>query len=131
MIFTRGITCMRLKSASVRGWASGSARAAFSIALLDIGRRVFFEVLMLLIFRHLARRNNSGSIATFRISYEQQNLSFCHPEDYEALLSIIFSIVNAPNSERVIEYCFGQFKTHSVSFAKFDSALAASHSNFN
>src|SRR5271154_6693240 len=116
MIFTRGITCMRLKSASVRGWASGSARAACSMSSADIGRRVFFEVPILLMFRHLARRNNSGSIATLRVSYDQQNLPLCHPEDYEALLSIFFSIVNAPDSERVIEYCFGKLKTHSMSF---------------
>ena len=67
-------------------------------------------------FRHLARRNNSGSIATLRVSYGQQNLPLCHPEDYEALLSIFFSIVNAPDSERVIEYCLGKLKTHSMSF---------------
>ena len=67
-------------------------------------------------FRHLPRRNNSGSIATLCVSNEQQNLPFCHPEEDEALLSILFSIVDSPNSERVFEYCFGQFKTHSVSF---------------
>src|ERR1700733_8201811 len=93
MIFTRGITCMRLKSASVRGCASGSARAACSTASVDIGRRVFPEILILFMFRYFTRRNDSDSIFTFRISYEQQNLSLSHPDEYEAILFVLVSIV--------------------------------------
>jgi hypothetical protein len=92
MIITRGLCFMRLKSAGVNGCASGSARAAFSMALPDIGRRVFLEVEILLMFRYLARRNNSDSIITLRVSYEQQNLSGRHAKDDEAMLSAVFSI---------------------------------------
>jgi len=32
------------------------------------------------------------------------------------MFSVVFSIIKTSDSERVIEYCFGPFKTHAVSF---------------
>jgi hypothetical protein len=114
MIRTRGLAFMRLKSAGVSGRASGSARAAFSIASVDIGRSILLEIEILLMFRYPSRRDNSRTFTTFGISYKQQNLTFRHTDDDEAFLPVCLPIVNAVDSERVIEHCFGQFKAHPV-----------------
>ena len=53
---------------------------------------------------------------TLCVHYEQQDLPLRHPNDDEAFLPIELPIVYAVESECVIEYCLGQFKTHSVSF---------------
>ena len=52
MIFARGVRFMRLKSAAVRGRASGSGMAAFSTASTVIGLGILFEVLVLLTLRY-------------------------------------------------------------------------------
>jgi len=115
MIFARGVRFIRAKSASVRGCASGSASAAFSTSSLDIGRSIFFEILILLTFSRSPRRNDSNSIVTLCVSYRQQGMPLRHPNDDEAVLAVVCSIVQTFDGKHIVKYRFRQFKAHSMS----------------
>jgi len=49
-------------------------------------------------------------VATLRVSDKQQSLSLRHADDDEAFLLIVFAIVKALYSERVVKHRFRQFK---------------------
>jgi hypothetical protein len=80
---------MRLKSASVSGWASGSARAVRSISASVIGREalgVLPEVVILLSFRSPAGGNKANAALSFRVDDQQYDIAFGHPGDDKPLL---------------------------------------------
>ena len=87
MIFACGVRFMCLKSVAVKGCASRSARAPLSIASADVGLGILPEIVVL----------------------------FCKTDDYKALFAIVFTVIQAFNSERVPKYFLGQLEAHTVS----------------
>src|SRR5271157_84479 len=117
MIFACGVRFIRLRSASLSGCASRSARAARSISSAVIGRRrlaVLPEIVVLLILCRSPSRNNANAILAFGVGYEKQDLTFRYADDDKSLLAVVFTIVLALNRKRVFEHRLRQFEAHSV-----------------
>src|SRR5271165_7191351 len=107
MIFACGVRFIRLRSVSLSGCASRSARAACSTASALIARirlAVLPEVLVLLMLRRSPGRNQADAILAFRISHIQQYPPFRHSKGDETGLAIVLPIINKLNGKRVLEH---------------------------
>src|SRR5580698_2052090 len=116
MIFACGVRFMRFVSAGVSGRASGSARAARSMAAGVIGRNplsVFFEVGFLLMSVGAPGRYDSDEVSPLGIDYIE-NSAFNHSDDRETLFVVIFPVVEELQGKRIVERTLSQFKTDSV-----------------
>src|ERR1039457_6706317 len=98
MIFACGVRFIRLRSASVSGCASRSARAARSIASKDIGLGglgVLPEIVVLLTLCRPPGGNNANALVAFGVGYVQDKLTLRHANDDQTLLAIVFTVIEA------------------------------------
>src|SRR5271165_2636529 len=119
MILACGVRFIRFRSAWVSGCASGSARAARSMASSLIARGelgVLSEVVVLLILCCPPRRNDTNPLAAYCVSHKQNNVTLCHPDNDETFFAIVFPIIEALDGERVFKDRLGQIEAHAVGF---------------
>src|SRR5271154_3720440 len=104
MTFACGVRFIRLRSAGVSGWASGSARAAASTAWGVMGLRVLLEVVVLLILRCPSGRNNANAFVAFGIGYKQHDISFGHADNDNPFFAVVLTIIEALDGKRVVKH---------------------------
>jgi hypothetical protein len=102
MIFACGVRVMRLRSDSFNGCASGSARAAVSIASRGIGLGIPPEVIVLLTLCCPRAEIDTNLLLTFSASDKQEILSLCHADRQKTILTIIFTIVKELGPQRIL-----------------------------
>ena len=117
MIFACGVRFIRLRSVSVSGCASRSARAARSIASAVIGLGglgVLPQVVVWLILRCSPSRNNANALLTLGVGYKQHSRTFRHTDDDKTPLTVVFTIVDALDRKRVFEHRLRQIEAHAM-----------------